>query len=76
MTLQTKYDYNDTVYFVNRKEKRVELGVVTGIQAIVSCIGNYNRYDLQTDEDRGVCYIYEEDIFPTREEAEIAFKTI
>lgn len=76
MTLQTKYDYNDTVYFVNRNKKRVELGVVTGIQAIVSSIGNYNRYDLQTGEDCGVCYIPEEDMYPTREEAEIAFKTI
>lgn len=76
MTLQTKYDYNDTVYFVNRNKKRVELGVVTGIQAIVSSIGNYNRYDLQTGEDCGAAYIHEDDIFPTREEAEIAFKTI
>lgn len=76
MTLQTKYDYNDTVYFVNRNKKRVELGVVTGIQAIVSSIGNHNRYDLQTGEDCGATYIHEDDIFLTREEAEIAFKTI
>lgn len=76
MTLQTKYDYNQTIYFVNRRQRSVELGVVTGIQAIVSSMGNYNRYDLQTDEDRGATYIHEDDIFLTREEAEIAIKTI
>lgn len=76
MTLQTKYDYDQTVYFINRNKKIVEFGVISGIQAIVSTIGNYNRYDIQTGEDCGETYIHEDDMFLTREEAEIAFKTI
>lgn len=73
MTIKTKFNYNQSVYFI--EDSKVLHGLIIKITAVVGTFA-FNKYDMQTGIDSGAYNIPEHLIFLTREDAERELKRL